>query len=581
MKKYKIPVNKVFVIAEIANVHEGSVSKLHELIEKTLRARPDAIKFQLFKAEELLVSNHTDYDLYKKLEIPDSEWVNIFRIVRKKGVKIFVDVFSIGRAKFAYKLNVDAFKIHSSDINNYELLGFLSETNRPILLSCSGCSINEIDMAVNLIKKNTKSQVILMHGFQGFPTKISQINLRRISTLKARYDLPVGFMDHVDGGSELAVYLPLVALGLGVNLIEKHITLDRNLKGEDYQSSLNPDEFAKMVKSLKKSHVALGNDSLDIVGDELQYRINMKKRLVANKNLKRNVAIKNSDISLKRIHYSTPETSRDSIIGQITSRAIKKEIAFHDKNVKLKKHKIVAAIACRVQSTRLYAKPLQLINDRTILEQLILQLKSSRSIDEIVLTISDNPGNDVFVEFARKNGLKFVRGDDENVLGRIIKAADHVDANIILRVTSEDPIKHWEAFDDAITQHLSTKVDFTFTKDLPEGSGFEIINLDCLKESQEKGTRRNRSELVTSYIYEHKNQFTIRPFVVDSKLRRPEIRLTVDYPEDLILIRKIMSKLPKETLFPHLKDVIKIIDANPELLRINSQYAEHPNRIWL
>src|SRR5258708_5483780 len=125
MQRFQIPCNKVFVIAEIANAHTGSAKKLSELVEKTLKAKPDAIKFQLFKSKELLVQNHPDYDLYKKLEIPDSEWKRLFRILKKKKIKIFADVFSINRAKFANKLEVDVFKIHSSDINNFQLLEYV------------------------------------------------------------------------------------------------------------------------------------------------------------------------------------------------------------------------------------------------------------------------------------------------------------------------------------------------------------------------------------------------------------------------------------------------------------------------
>ena len=581
IRRFQIPYDKVFVIAEIANAHTGSVKKLNELIQKTLKAKPDAIKFQLFKSNELLVQNHTDYDLYKKLEILDSEWEILFKFLKTKKIKIFADVFSINRAKFANKLGVNVFKIHSSDINNFQLLEYVASTRKPIILSCSGCNINEIDDAVSIIQKTSNSQIILMHGFQGFPTKISQMNLKRIKKLQERYNLPVGYMDHVDGNSDLAVYLPMVSLGLGSNIIEKHITLDRDLKEEDYQSSLNPDEFSQMIKLLKTSFEALGKESFEISGDELLYRKNMKKRLVANRDLNKGSKITIRDITLKRIHYDVPEISQDVVIACNTKEKIKKDMALSEDNVELKKLKVVAAIACRVESTRLYAKPMQLLNTKSILEHIILQLKQGRLIDEIVLAISENPGNEVFVEFARKNSLKFIRGDDENVLQRIILAAEHVKANIVLRVTSEDPFKHWEVIDSAIQQHMRSKADFTYTKDLPEGSGFELINLNALKISHKKGKKRNRSELVTSYIYEHQKDFKIKPFLVKTNLRRPEIRLTVDYPEDLILVRKIISKMSKNLSLPNVENIIKLIDKNPELKKINSHYVEHDNRIWL
>lgn len=584
MVGFQIPKDKLFIIAEIANAHTGSAEKLCKLVKKTIKTKPDAIKFQLFKTEDLLVRDHPEFDLYRSLEIPDATWLEIFKAVKKNGIRIFVDVFSIERAEFANKAGVDAFKVHSSDINNTKMLEYLSSIGRPIMLSCSGCTLNEIDNAVNLLLKKGGVQVILMHGFQGFPTKIEETNLKRMANFKSRYNLQVGFMDHTDGDSDLAMYLPLVAIGLGANIIEKHITLNRSLKEEDYQSSLNPDEFAKMVAMLRRAYQSLGTGSYEIQASELIYRKNMKKRLVASRNLEKDHIIVRSDTALKRVYQEVPEIAEEQVIGSTTKTAISEDSPFTLKNIEAKKNKIVAAIACRVESLRLFAKPLQRVDERTILDYIILQLRQCKHIDEIVLAISENSGNEIFVEYARKNNLKFVRGDDEDVLQRVITAAEHVGANIVFRITSEDPIKYWQAIDSAIEQHIKSGADFTYTKDLPEGSGFEIINLSSLQTSHKKGERRNRSELVTSYINDHKDQFKIHPFIVNPKLRRPEIRLTVDYPEDLMLVRAVISRLRKEgddEFLPNLETVIDLLDSNPELKKINKKYTEHANRIWL
>ncbi len=564
MTQFRLPINQVFIIAEIANAHEGSPHNLLKLVKKTIQAKPDAIKFQLFKASELLVSSHPDLDIYEKLEIPDSEWIKIVKLVRSKNIKLFVDVFSLERAMFANKLGVDAFKIHSSDINNSELISYLARTGKPLLLSCSGCTVNEIDNAVNTIRKTSKSQIILMHGFQGFPTDISQINLGRIVSFRQRYNLPVGYSDHIDGASDLALYLPLVALGTGANIIEKHITLNRALKREDYQSSLNPTEFWMMAKLLRSAHQSLGTDSFEVKEDELAYRKNMKKRVVASRDLPPFHKITKSDITLRRVHFDTPEVSEKEIIGRQTKNTVAAEMPLYERYVDLKKFKVVAAIACRVDSTRLFAKPLQRIGEGTILDYLISQLRRTLLVDEIVLAISENQGNEIFVEFARQNYLKFIRGNDEDVLQRVIKAAELVNANVVLRVTSEDPYKYWQAIDNAIQQHIVSKVDFTpCTDNLPEGAGFEVVSLKALKESHKKGERKNRSELVTSYIREHLADFSVRPFNVDKDLDRPDIRLTVDYPEDLILAREIASRLLGDNKLPDLKKIITLIDNDP------------------
>jgi len=578
---FEIPTNRVFIIAELANAHTGSLKKLKKLIKKTIETKTDAIKFPFFKTEELLVPKHPNFKLFKSLEFLDSEWKNIFKILKKNKITICVDVFSINRTKFANKIGTDVFKIHSSDINNENLLKFVASTNKPILLSCSGCEINEIDNAVNLIKKNGNSQIILMHGFAGFPTKISDINLRRISALKDRYDLPIGYSDHVDGGSELALYLPLIGLGLGANVIEKHITLNRELKEEDYESSINPDEFASFVKIMRKASKGLGKSSFNIGGSEIDYRKIVKRVPVSKKYLKKSHKLKNSDISLKRVHNYHEDVYTEKIVNGITKNQIKKNMELNKKNVKITKVKTIATLACRTGSSRLFAKPLQTIGNKTILETQIIQLKKSKLIDDIVLAISENSGNEVFVDFARKNNLKFIRGDDKDVQQRIIDAAKLVKADIIFRVTTEDPFVYWEIIDDAIRQHIHTKVDFTFTPNLPAGMGFELINLQALEKAHRFGNKRTRSEAVTEYFHLHRNQFKFKPFQINPKFRRPDIRLTVDNPEDLILVRKIAAELSLNKKIPKLENILRLLKQKPELLEINKEFVELEYRTWL
>jgi len=243
------------------------------------------------------------------------------------------------------------------------------------------------------------------------------------------------------------------------------------------------------------------------------------------------------------------------------------------------KNKIVCAIACRLHSSRLFGKPLQLVGKRTILELQIDQLKKCKLIDEIVLAISKEKGNELFIQFANKNNLKFVRGDDNNVSERLRKAAKLVNANIIFRTTSEDPFKFWQIFDSSIKSHIQNNADITYPKNLPEGTGFEIINLKSLDESIKKGNKKDL-EHVTPYIYRFPKKFKINVIQVPKNLRRPEIRLTIDNPEDLILVRKIMSKFQKNKSLPRLENIIKVIDKYSELKKINKKFV-NKDRKWL
>jgi len=250
-----------------------------------------------------------------------------------------------------------------------------------------------------------------------------------------------------------------------------------------------------------------------------------------------------------------------------------------NKKSSLRKKKVVAVIACRIKSNRLFAKPLQPINDKTILDYIITQLRRCKLLDDIILAVSDGTGNEIFVEYAKEKKLKFTRGSEYDVLQRIIDAADYVNANNVFRVTSEDPFKYWQIIDKAIKQHIQTQADLTFTQKLPEGMGFEIINLKSLKTAHEKGTKDDLED-ICSFIYKNHKHFKIKPFLVKEIYRRPEIRLTVDNPEDLILVRIIASKLLKGNKLPNLEEIINLLDKNSYLKKINNKFA-NPHRRWL
>ena len=154
---------------------------------------------------------------------------------------VFADVFGLKAAKLAVKLGADAFKIHSSDTLNIPLLQFLELQNKPILISCGGTKLIEIKFALNqLIKARKEKRIVLMHGFQNFPTKLNDSNLSWISYLESSYSLPIGFMDHLDAEDPMSIILPLLGVAAGAKIIEKHFTLDRTWKGTDQAFSLEP-----------------------------------------------------------------------------------------------------------------------------------------------------------------------------------------------------------------------------------------------------------------------------------------------------------------------------------------------------
>ena len=239
--------------------------------------------------------------------------------------------------------------------------------------------------------------------------------------------------------------------------------------------------------------------------------------------------------------------------------------------------KLVAALACRNQGSRLYGKPLQNLdidNGVTILDNIINCIQKIPIIDSIVLGIAEGVENDIFVEFANTNNIKYIRGSEKDVLGRLIKCGDISNATDILRTTSESPFPYFDVIELAWEQHIKQGNDGSFLDNVIDGCGFELLKLDALKKSHTEGEDRHRSELCTLYIRENKDKFKIGYVDPPIKLSRKDIRLTVDYPEDLVVCRAIYEHFKSYEPNIPLLDVVDFLDRNPQLLKLTSPFCE-------
>lgn len=246
--------------------------------------------------------------------------------------------------------------------------------------------------------------------------------------------------------------------------------------------------------------------------------------------------------------------------------------------------KLAAVLACRNQSSRLYAKPLQNLDVRngvTILDYMIAQLKKHPEIDDIVLAISKNEENSIYAHIAGLHEVPFVKGDDNDVLARLIDGSESVRADHVLRITTESPYTYMDNLSEIYKYHCNNNIDYSVTMGLPDGAYFEIISLSALKKSWDEGNARHRSELCTLYIFENKKKFTLAQHDVPQSLQRNDIRLTVDWPEDLIVMRQVYESLkfsPEVKL--NFQAIIKYLDDNPKINAINNWIDSGIGRVW-
>ena len=236
--------------------------------------------------------------------------------------------------------------------------------------------------------------------------------------------------------------------------------------------------------------------------------------------------------------------------------------------------RLVAALACRNDGSRLYGKPLQtLVDGVSILDQIINLIRQCPSIDDIVLGISEGAANDPFVDAAHKHGIPYILGDSQDVLMRLIQCGRIGRASDVFRVTTECPWFAYDMLEPLWRKHVVEGNDITVCDRLPEGLNFEIYTQEALERSHSRGASGDRSEYCSNYARRHPHEFKIAVVLPPQELQRMDLRVTVDYPEDLILCREI-AKAHRDTMpLVTVKQIIDLLDSRPDLLALVKPYV--------
>lgn len=292
-----------YIIAEVASAHEGDSSNLEKIVDNVINAKSDAIKFQIFKTNELLVKNHPMYSEFSQIFMKFEIWKKICKKIQHNGVEVIIEPFDNESLNFAKEdMEITNFKIPATNIADLDLIEKTAKDSDKVFLGVGGSTEIEIINAIEIIKKTNNKLLILVCGVQSFPTRLEDIKLSQIKYLKDKFDLDICFADHVNAeNKEMAKLTPILAHSLGANYIEKHVTLDRSIKGKDYYSSMNPDEFTELVNLLRKVHVLYGQTSNWTLSDaDLNYRKFSKKFAVAKKKIIKGTSLSDGSFVFKR-----------------------------------------------------------------------------------------------------------------------------------------------------------------------------------------------------------------------------------------------------------------------------------------
>ena len=321
----------VEIIAEIAQGFEGSPKQAELLVKGAIGADADSIKFQLIYADELATPDYQYYDLFKSLEMDEEIWIKLASEIHKHGKNLYFDIYGDESLKIAINVQADCVKISSTEFYNETLIKKALNNFERVFISVGGISVKDIDSLIKKVIVDNHEGVCFMYGFQAEPTPLNQNNLRKITSFQKRYpQFKIGFMDHSAGDLEDAFYLPIMAISFAIFCIEKHITLDRILKIEDYISGLESKRFKECVRVVRKFEQATGSSSLELTDAEIAYRQKAVKVVVANRDLKAGEFIQIEDVSLKRVGSKSVGTGInriDQVIGKKVLKIVIKNTA--------------------------------------------------------------------------------------------------------------------------------------------------------------------------------------------------------------------------------------------------------------
>jgi len=323
-----------FIIAEAGVNHNGDVNLAKKLIDVAKEAGADAVKFQTFKAEEVVTrsaekakyqkettpAEESQYEMIRKLELAGEDFRGLFAYAQEKGVLFLSSPFDKGSVDLLSELGVSAFKIPSGEITNFPLLRYIARKGKPIILSTGMATQEEVGEALEIIKQEGIDDIILLHCVSSYPAKIEDMNLKAMDTLRNAFKLPVGLSDH-----SIGVTIPIAAAALGACVIEKHFTLDKNLPGPDHRASVEPDELKQMITAIRDVERAMGNGIKKPTKVEEENKKVVRRSIVAGVDIPQGTIITEDMLAIKRPGTGLEPKYLGEVIGRTAKETIKQD----------------------------------------------------------------------------------------------------------------------------------------------------------------------------------------------------------------------------------------------------------------
>lgn len=320
---------KTFIIAEAGVNHNGNIELAKQMIDAAAEAKADAVKFQTFKSEKLVVKNaskaeyqkrttssdETQLEMLKKLEL-DVEAHNILcNYCKDKNIMFLSTAFDMDSIDLLNNIGIEIFKIPSGELTNYPYLRKIAQLKKKVILSTGMSYLKEIEEAVNVLKENGADDITVLHCSTEYPTPMKDVNLNAMKTIEEKLNVNVGYSDHT-----LGIEIPIAAVAMGAVVIEKHFTLDRNMEGPDQQASLEPHELKEMVKNIRNIELALGSKEKKPSKSEFKNIPIVRKSIVAKRKITKGEVLDEKNLICKRPGTGISPMRWNEVIGKKASK---------------------------------------------------------------------------------------------------------------------------------------------------------------------------------------------------------------------------------------------------------------------
>lgn len=304
---------KVLIIAEAGVNHNGSMENAMKLIDFAAESGADIVKFQTFKTENLVSrtakkaeyqkQNMADdkddfqFNMLKRLELSHQDHLLLMEHCRKRNIQFLSTAFDLDSIDLLHELGMPLWKIPSGEITNLPYLEKIGSLNKEVILSSGMCTMQEIEEAIEVIVKagTPKNKITILHCNTEYPTPMQDVNLKAMLQIKEQAGVRVGYSDHTMG-----IEVPVAAVALGAEVIEKHFTLDKNMDGPDHKASLEPAELKQMVASIRNIEIALGKGIKTPSPSEIRNMAIARKSIHLKHDLQAGHVLTENDLVMKR-----------------------------------------------------------------------------------------------------------------------------------------------------------------------------------------------------------------------------------------------------------------------------------------